>query len=79
MKYTFDQNHIQDDRTGNFLKAIEVTARCKAFSGEGVAEHRVQIGADKTVRVWDSVAGHYTTCHALSRAAQRKIINENVK
>lgn len=79
MKYTFDQNHIQDDRTGTFLKEIEIKARCKAFSGEGVQEHRIQIGADKTVRVWDSVAGHYTTCHSLSRAAQLRIIRENIR
>lgn len=27
----------------------------------------------ETVRVWDSVAGHYTLCHNLSRATQNRI------
>lgn len=79
MNYTFDQNHIQDDRTGTFLKDIEVKARCKAFSGQSVEEHRILIGADKSVRVWDSVAGHYTTCHILSRPAQLRIIKAHVR
>ena len=79
MKYTFDQNYIQDDFTGDFLTEIEVTARCKPFTGEGIAEHRIQISRDKTVRVWDGVAGHYTTCHSLSRAAQNRIIKAHIR
>ena len=47
--------------------------RCKAFSGEGVRLNRVSISADGTVRVYDSVAGHYTTMHSLSQSALRRI------
>ena len=47
--------------------------RAKAFTGEGVRSHKCMVDTDGTVRVWDSVAGHYTTCHSLSVAAQRRI------
>ena len=49
-----------------------ITIRCKAFSGEGVRENKVMVDGD-TVRVWDSVAGHYTLVHALSPDSQRRI------
>lgn len=42
-----------------------ITMRCKAFSYEGIRYNRISIeGHD--VRVWDDVAGHYTSCHILS-------------
>lgn len=50
-----------------------MTVRAKAFSGEGARSHKVQIDANGTVRVYDKAAGHYTTCHALSAAAVRRI------
>lgn len=50
-----------------------VTARAVAFSGEGVREHSFQVSASGDVRVWDSVARHYTTCHSLSKSAVRRI------
>jgi hypothetical protein len=28
---------------------------------------------DGTVRVWDSVAGHYTTCHSLTERQQQLV------
>lgn len=54
-------------------KQIELTVKAKAFSGEGARTHRVLVN-DKTVRVYDPVAGHYTVCHSLSASAQRRII-----
>ncbi len=50
-----------------------ITARCRAFSGQSIQTHRCMVSADGTVRVWDSVAGHYTTCHSLSESAQQRI------
>lgn len=50
-----------------------ITARAKAFSGESVKTHKFAIDQDGTVRVWDSIAGHYTTCHSLSKSAQTRI------
>lgn len=52
---------------------IEITARAKAFSSEGVREHKFSVSGDGTVRVWDSVAGHYTTCHSMSPSTQARI------
>ena len=49
-----------------------VTIRAKAFSGEGVRTHRCRVEQDGTVRVWDSIAGHYTVCHSLSASAMRR-------
>jgi hypothetical protein len=53
--------------------AKNLTVRCKAFDGEGVRENRASVDRDGTVRVWDSVAGHYTTCHSLGRSALARI------
>lgn len=52
---------------------VPLTVRAKAFAGEGVREHRVMVD-DVNVRVWDAVAGCYTLCHSLSRAAVKRII-----
>ena len=52
---------------------MEFTARCKAFSTEGIGNYKIRVGTDGTVSVYDSVAGHYATCHALSAATQRRL------
>jgi hypothetical protein len=49
------------------------TTRARCWTGHGVATITAQVDPDGTVRVWDSVAGHYTVCHALSPSAQRRI------
>lgn len=50
-----------------------LTIRAKAFTGRGVEAIRCTVDAAGSVRVWDSTAGHYTLCHSLSPAAQRRI------
>lgn len=55
------------------MSTKEITVRAKAFSREGVRSHKVMVYGDGTVRVWDSVAGHYTSCHSLSQSAQARI------
>lgn len=56
---------------------IEITMRARAFSGEPVREHRVLVDSeDMTVRVWDSVAQSFTTCHVLGKDAIRRAIRE---
>jgi len=55
------------------MNTTEITARAKAFSNEGIKTHKFSLDADGTVRVWDSVAGHYTTCHSLSKSAEARI------
>lgn len=55
------------------MQTREITAIAAAFTGEGVRSYRFQVDADGTVRVYDSVAGHYTLTHALSEGAQKRI------
>ncbi len=50
-----------------------ITARARAFSGQRIRTHKFMVSAGM-VRVWDSIAGHYTTCHSLSPAATRRIL-----
>ena len=50
-----------------------ITIRARAFAGESVRAQRVSVDEDGTIRVYDAVAGHYTTCHSLSASAQRRI------
>lgn len=52
---------------------VILTVEAKAFSAEGVRQHRVAVDGE-TVRVYDPVAGHYTACHSLSAGAQRRIV-----
>ncbi len=47
--------------------------RCKAFSGGRVQIHKINVDDDGTVRVWDSVAGHFTTVHSLTARTHGKI------
>jgi len=56
------------------MKHTIITVRCRAFSGQPTRTHRVMVEQDGMVRVWDEVAGHYTTCHALSHATIRRIV-----
>ena len=59
-----------------------LTVRCKAFSNEGVRRKSIHVEADivtgatvkrGAIRVWDDVAGYFTSCHALSEATQRRL------
>ena len=52
---------------------MEIRTRAKAFSRRGIEHIRCQVDDDGTVRVWDSVAGYYTSCHSLSESEQRRI------
>lgn len=52
---------------------IFLKARAKAFSGEGVRLHKFMV-EDGIVRVFDSIAGHYTRVHSLSVAAILRIL-----
>jgi hypothetical protein len=54
------------------MKTNEIKVRCRAINGI-MDDYRVMVDDDGTVRVWDSVAGYYTTCHGLGDSAQRRI------
>ena len=55
------------------MNTTEITARAKAFSNQGIKSHKFSVDADGTVRLWDAVAGHFTTCHSLSKSAEARI------
>lgn len=50
-----------------------ITTRARAFSAHGVETIVASVDCDGTVRVWDTVARHYTTCHSLTTSAVRRI------
>lgn len=64
-----DLQDILDRRRGQ----VRLTARCRAFAGEGARENRILVEDDGSVLVWDPVAGAYTRCHALSPRTQRRL------
>ena len=47
-----------------------ITMRCNAFGR--VTDHEIIVEEDGTVRVYDSVANHYSTCHRLTDAVKRR-------
>jgi len=49
-----------------------ITTKAKAFGGK-METIKASVDTDGTVRVYDSVAGHYTTCNSLSDSAKRRI------
>lgn len=53
---------------------IRFTARCTPFTDSRRAEHRISVSTDMIVRVYDHVAGHYTTCHSLSESEQARLV-----
>lgn len=48
-----------------------VTAKAKVFGKVQTAKFMVE--ADGNVRAYDSVAGYYTNCHSMSKAAVARI------
>jgi len=52
-------------------RTITITAR--AFTGETPRPYRVRVDDDGVVRVYDSVARHYTANHILSKSIVRRL------
>jgi hypothetical protein len=51
-----------------------ITTRARAWAGRGVCPVRCSVEMPgRVVRVWDPIARHYTSCHALSPRAERRI------
>ena len=63
---------MRDNKEKKMTNTIEITARAKAFSGEGVREHMFRVD-EHGVAVWDSVAGYFTTVNILSASAKKRI------
>lgn len=52
---------------------MEANIRCRAFSGDRIRINRVRIESPADVLVWDSVAGHFTRCHILTRSIVSRV------
>lgn len=54
--------------------SVEITMprSIQAYS-DGSRCRRFYVAPDGRVLAWDSVAGHYTTCHSLTGNAERRI------
>ncbi len=53
--------------------AIQMEFRGKVFSGRGIETVEVRVDDEGIVRVWDEVAGHWTSCHSISERNLREI------
>ena len=53
------------------MKTIQI--RCRAFAGDRIKINRISVDDGGKVRVWDSVAGHFTACHSLTSRSIGKI------
>lgn len=53
-----------------------VLAKTKAFSSDhSPKEHTLSVLPDGTVKVWDTVANIYTSCHSLTEGVMEKARN----
>jgi len=52
---------------------MRIYMRAKAFTNQPIQEYCFDV-ADKQVRVYDSIAGYFTVCHALSQRAEKRIL-----
>ena len=64
-----DEN--ETNHTGELTMTFSI--RVKAFTGTSVGTHTVSV-EDGIVRVWDAIAGHYTTCHGMSARTIARIL-----
>jgi hypothetical protein len=54
---------------------IRSAALCRPFACEKARVYDVLVEGN-VVLVWDSVAGHYTSCHQLSKRSQARIAKQ---
>lgn len=65
--------------TADLPHDIRFLAICSPFMGAPRKRNRILVSRNGTVRVYDSVAEHYTTCHTLSPAEQERLCRKAVK
>ena len=54
---------------------VEMTSdACIAFTGGGVQKHDCLIVDGNVVKVWDPIAGYYTSCHRMPAWCQGRMI-----
>ena len=64
------------NKTNNEKKTKNIRATARAFTGQSRREYDMVVNLeDKSVLVWDVIAGHYSSCHKLSKSAKARIFN----
>ena len=53
-----------------------ISSRCIAFSNTAPQQHRCIVVDDNIVKVWDPIAGYFTTCNCMPAWAARELILE---
>lgn len=51
----------------------EFTVACRAFTAEARQKNKVVVNTNGEISVFDSIAGHFTTNHTLSKADSLRI------
>ena len=65
---------VKRDSVTRFAQdVVQMEFRGKVFSTRGVETVDVRVDDAGTVRVWDDIAGHWTTCHSISSRNLRVI------
>jgi hypothetical protein len=57
----------EEIREGNF--------RCRPFTGGRMGLNKIRVYPGGDLRVWDSVAGYFTSCHDLSEKSCKRLIS----
>jgi hypothetical protein len=52
---------------------MKIYTRAKAFSNHPIQRYCFDV-TGKQIRVYDPIAGYFTVCHALSKAAEKRIL-----
>lgn len=53
-----------------------LSRRCIAFSNSAPQQHRCIVVDDNIVKVWDPIAGYFTTCNIIPPMIARELILE---
>ena len=61
------------------MKQTEFKAKAKAFTGERSKMNRFLIDENGALWVYDSIAKHFTTCHALTPAELHRLKKQQIK
>jgi hypothetical protein len=59
----------------NETKTKNIRATARAFTGQSRRAYDMVVNLeDKSILVWDVIAGHYSSCHKLSKSAKSRIL-----
>lgn len=59
-------------KTKETQTSVVIMARARAFSGQGMRYHNFLVTGND-IKVWDPIAGHYTSCHSMDAETLARI------